>query len=66
MGLFMDGLIDRRVEDHLGQAFAIPQINKNNPAVIPSTQDPAHQNHFRADIISTEFTTAVSSSHISQ
>jgi hypothetical protein len=42
MGFFMDGRVDGRIEDHLGEAFPIPQINENNPTVVPSTQDPSH------------------------
>jgi hypothetical protein len=42
MGLGMHGLVDLGVEYYLGEAFAVSQIYKYDPAVIPATQDPAH------------------------
>jgi hypothetical protein len=65
MGFDMHGLVNLRIEYDLGDALAIAQIDKNDPAVIPPAQNPAHQHHFFANICGAQLTTAVGSSHIS-
>jgi hypothetical protein len=42
MGFFVDRLVDRGIEYNLGEALPIPEIDENNAAVIPSSQDPSH------------------------
>jgi hypothetical protein len=50
MGLGMDFRIDLRIKDHLGQAMAVTQINKDDPAMIPPPQHPAHEDYLFPDI----------------
>ena len=49
MGLFMDVPVVVGVEDHLGESEPVPQIDKDNPAMIPAVLDPAGQPDFPAD-----------------
>jgi hypothetical protein len=58
--------IDRRVEDHLGDSLPVAQVDENDPAVIPPTQDPAHQNDFFAHIPGTQGVAVMGSSHVSE
>src|SRR6056297_1859002 len=66
MGLLVNGGLAFRIENNLGDPLAIPQINKNDAAVVPSPLDPAHEYHFSANIFRTQLIAMVSSSHISQ
>jgi hypothetical protein len=66
MGLFMNLGADLGVENHLRESFSVPQVNEDHPAVIPPSLYPPHQHHFSADIIGTEFTAGMGSSHISK
>jgi hypothetical protein len=65
MGFGMDGLIDLGIENHLGDALAVAQINEYDATVVPATQNPAHQYDFFSDIFGIELTTTVSPSHVS-
>jgi hypothetical protein len=60
MGFGMHGLIDLRIEDHLGEAFAIAQIHEYHTAMIPPAQDPPHQYDFFSNVFRTQLTAAVS------
>ncbi len=40
------------IKNHLGQTVTIPQIDKNNPAVITPVLNPAGQGYFFTDIFS--------------
>jgi hypothetical protein len=44
------GLVEFRVEDDLGFAFPISQINENDAAVIPSAVYPAPESNMFTDI----------------
>jgi hypothetical protein len=39
-------LVDLGVEDHLGDAPAVAQIDENNPAMIAAAEHPAHEDGF--------------------
>ena len=42
------------VEDDLGKAIAVPQIDKDDAAVIAATPDPSHQHYPLVDVRSPE------------
>jgi len=59
------GLIDLGIENHLGDARAVPQIHENHATVVPPAQNPAHQYDFFSNIFRAQLTATVSSSHVS-
>jgi|SRR6056297_70357 len=66
MGLPMDSRITLRIKNDLAEAFTIPQINKYNAAVIPSSLDPSHQDDFPADIFRTQLIAVMGPSQITE
>jgi hypothetical protein len=50
VGLGVHRRIYFRIEDHLGQAVAVTQIDKDDSAMITPPQNPAHENNFLTDI----------------
>jgi hypothetical protein len=55
-----------RVEHHLGQAFLVPQVHKNNTTVIPAALHPSHEDNLLAHVRRSQRTTMMGSSHISK
>jgi len=62
----MNRLIHQRVENHLGDSLAIPQVDANNAPVVPPTLNPPHQHDFLADLIGRQVTTMMGATHISE
>ena len=42
--------VDLGVEDHLGEAVPVPQVHKDEAAVVPPALHPAHEHHFLAGV----------------
>jgi hypothetical protein len=55
----MGGSTQVRIEGQLGEAGAVAQIDKDQPAMIAATQDPAHQADFLADMGGAQITAEV-------
>ena len=51
--------IDLRVEDHLGQPLAVPEVHKDEAAVVTPALHPAHEHHFDAVSRSPELITGM-------
>src|SRR6056297_1302908 len=66
MGLLVNGGLAFRIENNLSDPLAIPQINKNDPAMVPSSLDPAHEHHLTANIFRIQLVAVVRASHIAQ
>ncbi len=48
-----------RVEDHLGQPLPVPEVHKDEAAVVPPALDPAHEHHLSAVSRSPELITGM-------
>ncbi len=64
--LGMDVRIDLRVEDDLGNPLPVTKVDENHAAVIPPSQDPAHQDDFFAHILGTQGVAVMGSSHVAE
>jgi hypothetical protein len=62
----MDRLMHFRVEDDLGNAVSVPEVDENDPAMVPPSLNPAHQHDFRADIIFSQLTAVMGPAHTSK
>ncbi len=49
-----------RIEDDLHEAFAIPQVDEDDPAVVAATVHPAHQRDRRSEMAAVDASTIVS------
>ena len=54
MGLPVGIGMGLRVEDDLNDAFAVAQIDEDDPAVVAAAMHPAHQDHFFSCVIRLE------------
>ncbi len=45
MGLLMDGVVDLRVEYHLGDAGPVPEVDKNKSPVVAAGIHPSGQGY---------------------
>jgi hypothetical protein len=60
----MDFFIHQWIKHDLGDAFPIPEIHENYPAVISSPMNPAHQHHFLVNVSSTKLPAMMCSAHV--
>jgi hypothetical protein len=60
----MDFFVHEWIEYDLSDAFTIPKVYENHPAVIPASMDPAHQNHFLIDVIRTKLPAMMRSAQV--
>ena len=59
VGLGMHRLVDLRVEDHLGDAPAVAQVDEDNPAMVAAAEHPAHEDGFPVEKIRAEIVAGV-------
>jgi hypothetical protein len=55
-----------RLEHHLSQPGPIAKIDKDNPAVVSTTVDPAEQHHILADVVRAKAPTQVCTPQVSE
>jgi hypothetical protein len=65
VGFFMQGEVLLGVEHHLGDAMPVPEIDKDDAAVVPAALHPSHQYDFLSDILSAQHIASMGSAHIS-
>ncbi len=53
-----------RVENYLSDAFPVPQVHKNDPAMVPAVLDPSHQHHGPVYVGLPKICTKMSSFHV--
>jgi hypothetical protein len=66
LGFVVNSLVELGIEDHLGEAFPVPQVDENDPAMISSTLYPAHEYHFFIHISGGKLAAVVGSLHLTQ
>ena len=66
MGLGVHSRVLFGIEDDLGKALSVAQVNKNNAAMVPPALYPAHQDDLFSDIFGAQFTAVVGPSHFSK
>ena len=52
-----------RIEDDLGEAVAVPQVDENDAPVVAPPMDPAAQSHGLVDMLSSQFVASVGAVH---
>jgi hypothetical protein len=55
---------DLRVEDHLRPALAVPQVDEDQPPVVPVPVDPALEQRSLAGVAAAQLTTEMGSTHL--
>jgi hypothetical protein len=51
MGSGMDLGIIFRIENDLGNAPSVTQVNENDPAMVPAAKNPPGENHFQVHVV---------------
>src|SRR5690606_30530263 len=47
----LEGLLAIRIAHHLGQPFAVPQVDEDHPAVVAATVNPAVERDFLVEVL---------------
>ena len=66
LGALMHGGIHILVEDHLGDAFTVAQIDENDAAMVAAPVDPAHQEHVLAGVGGAQLAAGVGAAKLAQ